>query len=940
MKAYLYLDSETTGLDSQKNDIIQIACIPVIDGVQHEPFNQYCQPLNYSAIDAEAIATHGISVDQMRSFQSPAEMLRKFELYLRKFNVKFTLAGFNVGFDKGFLTAMFAKFGVPSLYRELFEGDIHDTMLRAKLAKGLNKNPKLTKLAEEYAIDIVAHDAFSDIQATIKIDKIISNLLGDEEIIIAKDTVVENIPQFPHLHVHSEFSNTDSVATFEDWIRWAILNKVKYLSFPDHNWAASLFKATNLKQAIDKINKEDKTSYPYDVVSVIPSISININDPKLKQPFFRLNAWALSMNGYKSLLKLASMGWESDSIYIDEGNKTAVIKLEDFLKFKCNDVVYGSACEKGFIGCAIESFEKTDIANSYIKNFINLLQKNDKKLICELLTFDVVKKFHKGAGFLSHKKTEMVSDGNLSAAINRTTIKVAKEHNLPFVVSTAAHFIDPNDKILQQIASQSSFKDGRSFYESRHQRSPGECHAILSRHLGNMWSLDNFNEAVLNAEKIAKMGSTIGNIKYDYHLPKINIPEAIIEKTKDYDKQLYYLLMSKIKEHGRWSDDPVYIARFKKEIDVIWKNDKLNFLPYFLVYEDISSFARSKGILQNIARGSAGGCLISYYLKIIHIDPIKENLPFERFLSNARINAGSFPDIDADFGERGQILSYLKDKYSVGFAQIGTFQKFKTKNAIKEVMSALYNRGRNDKRLMDVCDTVPDSPQGIDEYDFLYGYIDSEGVAHKGHLEQNEILQNFFKQHDGVEAVVKRLLGLPSTIGRHASGFVISTLDLSGERVPTLLVEDKECGMIAVTQFEASMVDKCSLVKADILGVTTIKTVADCISLIKERTGQDLLEENEYGVQYLYRLPEDPKVYEDFYRKRTDSSFQFNTDLIKGYVTDFAPIRRKDLADLTALCRPGALDSAMIIDAVYVVEYEDGTKEYLSEGEYHEWQNS
>lgn len=938
MKSYLYLDSETTGLDAQKNDIIQIACIPVINGIPGKPFNEYCQPINYSAVDQEAIAIHGISLEQMKTFQSPSEMLRKFEAYLRSFNAKFTLAGYNVGFDKGFLTAMFAKMGVPSLYRELFEGDTHDTMLRAKLAKGLSKNPRLSKLAEEYGISINAHDALSDIQATIQIDKIISDMLGDEEVVISKDDIDDTVPQFPHLHLHSEFSNTDSVATFEDWIRWAISNRVRYLSFPDHNWAASLFKSTNLKMSIDKINKEDKTNHPEDVVSVIPSISINIKDPKLKQNFFRLNAWASSVTGYKHLVKLASMGWEPENIYNDEGNKTAVIPIEDFLKLKTKDVVYGTACDKGVFSSTLESFEDAASVQHYISNFFDSMKAVEKDIVCELLPFDVVKIFHKGAGFLSYRKTELIPDSNISAASNRLSLSVAISRNLPFIVSTAAHFIDPNDKILQQIVSQSSFKDGRSFYESRHQRSPGECHAILSRHLGSKWSRDMFNKAVSYAENIAKMGSSVGSIKHEYHLPKIEIPQAIINKTQDYDKQLYYLLMSKIKEHGRWSEDPVYIARFKKELDVIWKNTKLNFLPYFLVYEDISTFARSKGILQNIARGSAGGCLISYYLKIIHIDPIKENLPFERFLSNARINAGSFPDIDADFGERGQILSYLKDKYGAGFAQIGTFQKFKTKNAIKEVMAALYSRGRNDKRLMDVCDTIPDSPQGVDEYDFLYGYVDSEGVSHKGHLEQNEILQNFFKQHDGVEIVVKRLLGLPNTIGRHASGFIVSTLDLSGERVPTFLVEDKDVGLIAVTQFEASMVDKCSLVKADILGVTTIKTVADCVSLIKERTNKDLLEENENGVQYLYSLPEDPRVYEDFYKKRTDSSFQFNTDLIKGYVTDFAPTKRKDLADLTALCRPGALDSRIALTSVYVIEYEDGSKEYISTDEYKKWQ--
>jgi DNA polymerase-3 subunit alpha len=438
-------------------------------------------------------------------------------------------------------------------------------------------------------------------------------------------------------------------------------------------------------------------------------------------------------------------------------------------------------------------------------------------------------------------------------------------------------------------------------------------------------------QAVDNSYVVADKAASI-SIKHKYHLPKIPIPASIKAKTSDYNEQLQHLLIAKAKEHGRWSDDPVYIKRFEKEFDVIAKNSKLNFLPYFLMYEDICKFARESGILQNIGRGSAGGCLISYLLKIIHIDPIKENLPFERFLSHARINANSFPDIDLDLGQRGPILEYLKEKYGVGFAQIGTFLKFKTKNAIKDAMYAVYGRNRNDKEIMDVCDSIPDSPQGVDEYDFLYGYTDSEGEEHKGNIEQNQMLRMFFAQYPEIEQVVKRLIGLPKDFGRHPSAFVISTLDLASERVPLSLMEG-ESGPIWVTHFEAQMVEKSGLVKADILGVVTINTIAECVAMIKDRTGSNLLEEDDKGVQLLYRLPEDSGVYTDFYRRKTDSSFQFNTDLIKGFLEQFAPTSRKDLSDLTALCRPGALD-VKFLPGVSATQFYIDARSGLREPEY------
>jgi DNA polymerase-3 subunit alpha len=399
-------------------------------------------------------------------------------------------------------------------------------------------------------------------------------------------------------------------------------------------------------------------------------------------------------------------------------------------------------------------------------------------------------------------------------------------------------------------------------------------------------------------------------------LPKVDVPDHIKNNTDDYNKQTLLYTIELCKQHGRWNDDPEYIERFKKEIDVIMNNDTLNFLPYFLLYEDICTYGRSQGIIQNIGRGSAGGCLLSYYLKIIHIDPIKSDLPFERFLSHARIRAGSFPDIDSDFGDRTEIIKYLQDKYGKGFAQICTFSTFKVKNAIKHSMWALYGKNGNDPVVRSVCDIIPDSPQGVDEKDFLYGFTNQEGEYTPGLVEEKPEVQRFFNQYQQVEVMVKKMIGLVRGWSRHASAFVISTLDLSSSRVPTVRMFDKKTNQyIPVTQYDAKMCENSGLVKADILGVTTIQSVSDCIDLIKQRHGHDLLEE-ENGVPLIYRLPEDKSVYKDFYNKKTDSSFQFNTGLIKGLIQQFAPTAREHLSAMTALARPGALDAPFTNDEI------------------------
>ena len=901
MRNYAWIDVETTGLSVNSNDIVQLALIPVVDGVEQEPFNEYCQPRNWTSIAQEAIAVHGITEDQMKTFQMPSELLDKLIARLRIYNTKFVIAGFNINFDKSFLGAFFAKDGKSRAYSELFTSETHDTYARAKSVKDKLKSSrfKLEILAQEFGIDIYAHEALSDIRATIQLDKEISKLIGDEEdIVLEKDiTVSIDLPEPAHLHLHSEFSTTDSIVKMEEWLAWALKKGVRAVAFPDHYWSASLYKAINYSKLFNKINTTTGCNWSAKDISVIPAISLTVSAPDLCSSNFNINVYATSNEGYHNLIKLSTIGWKTTTTDCE-----VVVPVVDLhaIKQHMAGLVFSSADEKGLIGQLILQGASTDLILDKIKALSHSLG----SLYLELLTFDIIKQFKDKVGFCNLKKTPALPTGNLAEQIN-LTVAAANKAGLPILISTAANFIDPNDKVLQDVVSRSNYKDGRTYYESRHQRSVQECFTILKRQLGPWMTEAKWHEAVDNSYAIVE--SVNVNIKHEYHLPKIAMPDNIQAKTDDYDQQLYYLLMAKIKQHGRWSDDPVYIERFKREIDVIWKNKRLNFMPYFLMYEDICTYARSQGIVQGISRGSAGGCLVAYYLKIIHINPVEQELPFERFLSIPRIDGGSFPDFDTDFGQREQILAYLMEKYQAGFAQIGTVQSYKTKNAIKEAMFAIFGRARNDKEVCIVTDTIPDSPQGLEEYKFLYGYTDTDGITHKGQLEINDALVKFFDQYPEVADIVKRLIGLPKGMGRHASGFVISTLDLSSDRVPLALFDDAKLGKIWVTQFEAKMVEGSGLVKADILGVTAIKTITEAMLLIKARTGLDLFEEDTKGVQAIYRLPEDEGVYKDFYNRKTDSSFQFNTDLIKSFAQSFAPSCRKDLANLTALARPGAL---------------------------------
>lgn len=716
-----------------------------------------------------------------------------------------------------------------------------------------------------------------------------------------------NFREVVQLHNHSKYSLLDAVPSPEEWVGWCLETGTSGLAITDHGTAISMFDALRTSDLIKNYNKKHKTNYALDATRLIPGVELYVKLNADDKSHFHITCWATSNEGYHNLMKLASLAYNDTVNYY--GSLKARVTYEQIEQYKAG-IMFGTGCIVGPIGQAIMKNKDKKLAE---ERFLMYKEMFGDSLLIEFHVGDVTHDFNKKTGSfdpfpVENGPDECTCDNNKQRGYNLFLKEMVDKYGGKCIPVTDAHFIAPEDKIIQDCLLKNGNSNGWYFHESYHQIRSEEMFNKLQVHLGKDWMTEaRMHEWIDNSYIVLDKAKSI-SIKFDYHLPKIEIPTYIQAKSDDYNTQTYYYMMDLIKKHGRWNPDPVYVQRFKTELDVIMKNEKLNFIPYFLVYEDIGTYARSQGILQGLARGSAGGSLISFYLKIIHLDPIKASLPFERFLSHARIKAGSFPDIDADIGDRarGLIMKYLQEKYKLGFAQIATFQRMKTKNAIKDAMYSIHGKKGNDPEVMAICDLVPDSPQGVDEHDFLYGYTDQEGNYNHGIVELNKQLAKFFEINPDIQQMVNKLIGIVRGWGRHASAFVISTLDLSASRVPTMMLDDEEVGQIQVTQFDASMVEKSGLVKADILGLSTLTAVSDCVELMKQK-GIDYLQE-ENGVPLIYRLPEESAVYADFYNKDTDSSFQFNTELIKGMVQEFCPLNRKELADFTALARPGALD--------------------------------
>src|SRR5437762_4745925 len=110
----------------------------------------------------------------------------------------------------------------------------------------------------------------------------------------------------------------------------------------------------------------------------------------------------------------------------------------------------------------------------------------------------------------------------------------------------------------------------------------------------------------------------------------------------------------------------------------------MRYAAYFLIVADFTRFAREQGIATT-CRGSAPGSIVTYALRITPVDPIRYELPFERFLNPSRV---TMPDIDVDFEDarRDEVIAYVTRKYGADrVAQIITFGTMLARAAIRDV---------------------------------------------------------------------------------------------------------------------------------------------------------------------------------------------------------------------------------------------------------------
>jgi error-prone DNA polymerase len=233
-------------------------------------------------------------------------------------------------------------------------------------------------------------------------------------------------------------------------------------------------------------------------------------------------------------------------------------------------------------------------------------------------------------------------------------------------------------------------------------------------------------------------------------------------------------------------------ATLKHELRLI---EKLQYAPYFLTVNSIVRFARSKDILCQ-GRGSAANSAVCYVLGITSIDPDRNDLLFERFVSEERREP---PDIDVDFEhERREIvIQWIFETYGRDHAALcSTVIRYRTNGALRGVGKAL---GLTEDLIKMLSSQV-------------WGW--SEGGVEDKHVEALNLNLADRRLRLTLD-LARQLMGAPRHLSQHPGGFVL-TNDRLDELVP---IEPAAMIDRQVIEWDKDDIDILRFMKVDVLAL-------------------------------------------------------------------------------------------------------------------------
>ena len=468
--------------------------------------------------------------------------------------------------------------------------------------------------------------------------------------------------------------------------------------------------------------------------------------------------------------------------------------------------------------------------------------------------------------------------------VNEGVVRLAQEVGRPLVGTGDVHYLTRDDyhhhAALLCVQTKSTLEQPKLRFDTNefYLKSPEEMAK----------DFEPWPEAVPTTLEIAERCHT------EIELNKLLLPRFPTPDGEDPGAMLRRIAYDGLR---RRYGDPIpaeAVERMEFELGVI---SDMGFESYFLIVWDFVAYAKNNGVAVGPGRGSAAGSIVAYCLDITDLDPISNDLLFERFLNPAR---KSMPDIDIDFSVRGRerVMRYVQEKYGrESVAQIITFGKMAPRAATRDAARVLgYDYGTGDR----LAKLIPEPIMG-------------RSPSFEECLKPNADLRREVDASPDSKRIVDVAQGLEGVVRNnsiHAAAVVIADRPLH-EIVPLQLAEDRgaaaqngeggrpERQYKIVTQYSMGPIEEIGLLKMDFLGLRNLDVIEDAVAIIKRSRDVEV---------DMPSIPlDDAKTYEMLARGDSVGVFQLESEGMREALKQIRPTEFNDIVAIGALYRPGAM---------------------------------
>ncbi|WP_237759815.1 DNA polymerase III subunit alpha [Arthrobacter alpinus] len=343
----------------------------------------------------------------------------------------------------------------------------------------------------------------------------------------------------------------------------------------------------------------------------------------------------------------------------------------------------------------------------------------------------------------------------------------------------------------------------------------------------------------------------------------------------------------------------------------------LGFESYFLTVAEVSEMIRTMGV-RRAARGSGASSLVNYLLGISAVDPLANDLLFERFLSNDR---ATLPDIDLDVesAQRHNVYRAIFERFGAKRVTLMSMQNsYRARGAVRDAGLALgVEKGEIDQIAKQLwrfsAGSFREALEEKPELRELAAHVNQSRYATDGD-------DGPAPQLDLLVDITQRLDSLPRHISMHPCGVILGDSTLLN-RTP---VQPSGMGL-PMSQFDKHDMDAMGMLKLDVLGVRMQSAMAHAVrEIIKLHPSRESVAADgghaadapfigEGGAIDLDAVPlDDEPTFELIRSTHTLGCFQIESPGQRELVGKMAPTEFSDLVIDISLFRPGPMKSNMV----------------------------